>query len=109
MQAERPGATLAGMTRTAAETRGGTSVLVAGGGVAALETALALRALGPGRIRVELVAPELHFFYRPLAVAEPFESAASTGGSSTTSFAPRERTSSRASSWPSIPTRASPS
>ena len=72
MQAERAGATLAGMTRTAAETRGGTSVLVAGGGVAALETALALRALGPGRVHVELVAPELHFFYKPLAVAEPF-------------------------------------
>jgi len=72
MQAERAGATLAGMTRTAAQTRRGTSVLVAGGGVAALETALALRTLGSGRVRVELVAPELHFFYKPLAVAEPF-------------------------------------
>jgi sulfide:quinone oxidoreductase len=60
------------MTRTAAETRGGTFVLVAGGGVAALETALALRTLAPGLVDVELIAPELHFYYRPLAVAEPF-------------------------------------
>jgi sulfide:quinone oxidoreductase len=60
------------MTRTAAETHGGLSVLVAGGGVAALETALALRHLATGLVEVELVAPELHFFYRPLAVAEPF-------------------------------------
>jgi sulfide:quinone oxidoreductase len=60
------------MTRTAAEQRSGASVLVAGGGVAALETALALRHLATGLVEVELVAPELHFFYRPLAVAEPF-------------------------------------
>ena len=48
------------------------NVLVAGGGVAGLETALALRALGEGRIGVELLAPEPHFYYRPLAVSEPF-------------------------------------
>ena len=47
-------------------------VLIAGGGVAALEAALALRALGEGAIRVELLAPEPQFWYRPLAVAEPF-------------------------------------
>jgi sulfide:quinone oxidoreductase len=47
-------------------------VLVAGGGVAALEAALRLREVGEGRIRVELLAPEPHFWYRPLAVAEPF-------------------------------------
>jgi sulfide:quinone oxidoreductase len=47
-------------------------VLIAGGGVAALEAALALRALGEGRVRVELLAPEPHFWYRALAVAEPF-------------------------------------
>ena len=72
MQAVPGGARLAWMTRTAAETRGGAFVLVAGGGVAALETALALRTLAPGLVDVELVAPELHFYYRPLAVAEPF-------------------------------------
>lgn len=47
-------------------------VLVAGGGVAALEAALALRALAEDRVAVELVAPETEFTYRPLAVAEPF-------------------------------------
>ncbi|MBD0330277.1 MAG: CBS domain-containing protein [Thermoleophilia bacterium] len=49
-----------------------TKVLIAGGGVAALEAALTLRALAPDRVEVELLAPEPHFFYRPLAVAEPF-------------------------------------
>ncbi len=47
-------------------------VLIAGGGVAALEAALALRALGQGAIRVEVLAPEPQLWYRPLAVAEPF-------------------------------------
>jgi sulfide:quinone oxidoreductase len=47
-------------------------VLIAGGGVAALEAALALRALAEDRVSVELLAPGPHFWYRPLAVAEPF-------------------------------------
>ena len=47
-------------------------VLVAGGGVAALEAALALRALAQDRVDVGLLAPEPRFWYRPLAVAEPF-------------------------------------
>jgi sulfide:quinone oxidoreductase len=47
-------------------------VLIAGGGVAALESALALRALAEDRVVVELIAPEPRFWYRPLAVAEPF-------------------------------------
>jgi sulfide:quinone oxidoreductase len=47
-------------------------VLIAGGGVAALEAALALRALAEDRVSVELLAPEPRFWYRPLAVAEPF-------------------------------------
>jgi sulfide:quinone oxidoreductase len=47
-------------------------VLIAGAGVAALETALALRALAEDLVSVELVAPEQEFTYRPLAVAEPF-------------------------------------
>jgi sulfide:quinone oxidoreductase len=47
-------------------------VVVAGAGVAGLETALALRALAEDRVSVELVAPEREFTYRPLAVAEPF-------------------------------------
>lgn len=47
-------------------------VVVAGAGVAGLETALALQALADGLVSVELVAPETEFTYRPLAVAEPF-------------------------------------
>ena len=47
-------------------------MLVAGGGVAALEATLALRALTEGQVQVELLAPEPQFWYRPLAVAEPF-------------------------------------
>ena len=50
-----------------------TRVLIAGGGVAALEAALALRALAEERVSVELLGPEPHFWYRPLSVAEPFE------------------------------------
>jgi len=47
-------------------------VVVAGAGVAGLETALALQAFAAGLVSVELVAPEADFTYRPLAVAEPF-------------------------------------
>ena len=50
-----------------------TRVLIAGGGVAALEAALALRDLGEDRVSVEMLAPEPQFWYRPLAVAEPFD------------------------------------
>jgi sulfide:quinone oxidoreductase len=50
----------------------GLRVLVAGGGVAGLETMLALRALAEERVELHLLAPEPHFWYRPLAVAEPF-------------------------------------
>ena len=47
-------------------------VVIAGGGVAALEALLALRELAPGRVAIQLVAPEPEFVYRPLLVAEPF-------------------------------------
>src|SRR5829696_988871 len=50
-----------------------TRVVIAGGGVAALEAALALRTLAEERVAIELVGPEPHFWYRPLSVAEPFE------------------------------------
>ena len=46
--------------------------LIAGGGVAALEATIALRHLAPELVDVELLAPEHEFWYRPLAVAEPF-------------------------------------
>jgi sulfide:quinone oxidoreductase len=49
-----------------------THVLIAGGGVAALEALLALRALLGDRVTIEIHAPRRDFVYRPLAVAEPF-------------------------------------
>jgi sulfide:quinone oxidoreductase len=52
--------------------RGRFRVLIAGGGVAALEAALALRELAEERVELEFVSPEPHFWYRPLAVLEPF-------------------------------------
>lgn len=47
-------------------------VLIAGGGVAALEALLALRRLADKRVSIELLSAEPEFWYRPLAVAEPF-------------------------------------
>jgi sulfide:quinone oxidoreductase len=47
-------------------------VVVAGGGVAALEAALALRDLAGERISTTLLAPEPEFVYRPMRVREPF-------------------------------------
>ena len=47
-------------------------VVIAGGGVAGLETALALRDLAGETVDVTLVAPEAEFVYRPIAVQEPF-------------------------------------
>jgi sulfide:quinone oxidoreductase len=47
-------------------------VVIAGGGVAALEATLALRALAEERLAIELIAPDTDFVYRPLSVAEPF-------------------------------------
>jgi sulfide:quinone oxidoreductase len=47
-------------------------VLIAGGGVAALEAMIALRDLAEERVHVTLIAPQPDFIYRPLTVAEPF-------------------------------------
>jgi sulfide:quinone oxidoreductase len=47
-------------------------VLIAGGGVAALEAMMALRTLAADHVRITLLAPEREFRYRPMAVAEPF-------------------------------------
>jgi sulfide:quinone oxidoreductase len=52
--------------------RHGLRVVVLGGGVAGVELMLALRALAEERVSLELVAPEPHLWYRPLAVSEPF-------------------------------------
>lgn len=48
-------------------------VLVAGGGVAALEAVLALQELGESRLDTTLIAPNRRFEYTPLSVAEPFD------------------------------------
>jgi sulfide:quinone oxidoreductase len=48
------------------------NVVIAGGGVAGLEALFALRALAGDRVALTLIAPDDHFSYRPLAVAEPF-------------------------------------
>jgi len=47
-------------------------VLIVGGGVAALETLIALRDLAGDRVTITLVAPETNFTYRPMTVAQPF-------------------------------------
>jgi sulfide:quinone oxidoreductase len=47
-------------------------VVIVGGGVAALEAALALRELGGERIATTMIAPNPEFVYRPMTVREPF-------------------------------------
>jgi sulfide:quinone oxidoreductase len=47
-------------------------VVIVGGGVAGLETALALKALGPRRVDVTVVEPEAKFVNRAMAVLQPF-------------------------------------
>jgi sulfide:quinone oxidoreductase len=47
-------------------------VVIAGGGVAALEGALALRDLAGDRLSITMLAPDPDFVYRPMTVREPF-------------------------------------
>jgi sulfide:quinone oxidoreductase len=47
-------------------------IVIAGGGIAALEALLALRELAPERVRIQLLAPQSEFVHRPMFVAEPF-------------------------------------
>ena len=47
-------------------------VVIAGGGVAALEAMVALRRLAGEFLEIELLSPDRDFFYRPLSVGEPF-------------------------------------
>lgn len=55
------------------ETRDGQQqVVIAGGGVGAIETLLALRALAGDRAAITVVAPDDRFSIRALTVAEPF-------------------------------------
>jgi sulfide:quinone oxidoreductase len=48
-------------------------VVIAGGGVAGLETLLALHALVKDRVDITIVEPELKFVNRSMAVLQPFE------------------------------------
>jgi sulfide:quinone oxidoreductase len=48
-------------------------VVIAGGGVAALEALLALQALAPQFVDVTVLSPDPEFLYRPVTVAEAFE------------------------------------
>ena len=48
-------------------------VLIAGGGVAGLETLLALHALAGDLLEITIVAPELKFINRSMSVDQPFE------------------------------------
>ena len=47
-------------------------VVIAGGGVAALEAALTLREVGAARVATTLLTPQTSFVHRPLNVLEPF-------------------------------------
>ncbi|MGP0050430.1 MAG: hypothetical protein ACLPZR_16485 [Solirubrobacteraceae bacterium] len=47
-------------------------VIIAGGGIAALEAALALDRLAGDHVNIELIAPDEEFVYRPMTVIEPF-------------------------------------
>jgi sulfide:quinone oxidoreductase len=61
------------MNSTSVNGRGASfRVVIAGGGVAALEALLALRRLAAGQVSIELLSAEPQFWYRPLAVLEPF-------------------------------------
>src|SRR5688572_9067601 len=62
---------------TPAAGSGSRRVLIAGGGVAGLEAALALRAHAPDLLDVTLVAGDPYLVYRPLAVGVPFGGASS--------------------------------
>lgn len=47
-------------------------IVIAGGGIAGIETALALRALAGTSVELTLLTPDIELHYRPLAVGEPF-------------------------------------
>jgi sulfide:quinone oxidoreductase len=47
-------------------------VLIAGGGVAALEAVIALRKLAGDRVSLTMLSPEDEFVYQPLSVGDPF-------------------------------------
>jgi sulfide:quinone oxidoreductase len=50
----------------------GGHVVIAGGGIGALEGVLALQSLAADRLRISVITPDGHLTYRALSVAEPF-------------------------------------
>ena len=67
------GAQHAGASGMSESKRDRMRVVIAGGGVAAIETLLALRELAGQRVEITLISPEREFLYRPVTVAEAFE------------------------------------
>jgi sulfide:quinone oxidoreductase len=61
-----------GVTRTHVRRPGKLRVAIIGGGVAALEVALALAQLAPELTDTTVIAPNDEFVYRPMTVREPF-------------------------------------
>lgn len=59
-------------TLSTMQTGGESRVLIVGGGVGAIETALALHDLAGDRVQVEICAGRGDFVYRPFAVGEPY-------------------------------------
>ena len=69
----RPKASILSAMLSEADVRKGpVRVVIVGGGVAALESLVALRSMAPLGLETVLVAPGAHFSYRPLQVGEPF-------------------------------------
>ena len=68
-----------------------TSVLIAGAGPAALETALGLRTLAANRVALTLLAPDAEYVDRPMSVAAPFAPGVSGACGSPTSPATSSR------------------
>lgn len=64
------------MTTSRPHRPGRRRVLIAGGGVAALEALMALRELAGDALEIVLLGPASEFVYRPMAVLEPFSFAA---------------------------------
>lgn len=53
--------------------RGRARVVIAGGGVAALETLLALRAIAGHVVDIRILSPTREFIYNPVTVAQAFD------------------------------------
>jgi sulfide:quinone oxidoreductase len=79
-QAEVSSSTVAsGSIAPSPQSRARSRVLIAGGGVAGLETLLALRALAADRLEITILAPELKFVNYSMAVDQPFKPKRSRG------------------------------